>query len=123
MHLAPFTPTTRAIASDALNVLRAAGSTLKQEWADAPNWTRLYAKYSLRRPASYLACNPKHMRRALNRVGITSHAFAAYTGFGLREYQEKNPRVPCWAAIGIILEALEGGVIEHAPVIPLAFAA
>ena len=79
---------------------------LKQKWLDSPMWDRLYEATGLRKPAYWMPCTRKYMDRYLDRAGISHAQYRKITKFKTYEkYAEKNPTVPLWAFIGMMLEA------------------
>lgn len=84
--------------------------SMKMLWLDAAQWSELYRDVGVRQPPHSLPASPKYLRRYLRKIGLTVSQFLESTGTRtLAEFQEMNPRVPLFAAIGMTLECKSSG--------------
>jgi hypothetical protein len=89
---------------------------LKLTWLDSGLWLDLFREAGIRSPVRTLPCTPGDMRKWLRRIDVTAAQVCEYTGVrSLNEYQEKNPSLPLFAFLGIVLEAKREGMLSESP--------
>jgi hypothetical protein len=88
--------------------------SLKLTWLDAGLWLDLFREAGIRSPVRTLPCTPGDMRKWLRKIDVPAAQVCEYTGFrSLTEYQKKNPSLPLFAFLGIILEAKREGMLSE----------
>lgn len=80
-------------------------ATLRQDYADMPEWERLAREAGLRLPMSWQPVTSGGMKRWLSRLGIPSPAYLAWAGeCDLTEFARRNPTWSLRAWAGLVLE-------------------
>jgi hypothetical protein len=96
-------------------------SKLRRDFDDAVYWEEMasarteatVAKRKLRLPPWGEPVTPTVMRRWLNKLGVSVTAYYGWSGErSLEEFRERNPEWPARAWGGIVLEAVEAGILK-----------
>lgn len=99
---------------------RALWSTLnlRQTWADEALMRDHLRAAGIRVPSNQEPATVKRLRCLLRRAGLLEADVRDCVGTNLKGYLEKNPDLPLWAALALILEASGGytfGLKSHTP--------
>jgi hypothetical protein len=77
---------------------------LRQTWRDE-RWMRAHLVRAGIRVASNLEpATPKRVRQLCRRAGITEREIQDAVGLNSEQYLKRNPRLPVWAAVALIVE-------------------
>lgn len=103
----------RERARQALQAKRAEGAArYQQDFLDAPEWEQLARERGVRLPQWHQAPTAGALRRWLARVGVSATAYRDYSAeTNLSQFAANNPDWPLRAWVGLILEALDAGLL------------
>ncbi len=78
---------------------------LKLDYDEEGYWKELASKLGIRRFQWYVKADPKHMRKALKKVGRDAEWFKDITGFStFREHEKANPSMTANSFLGFMCE-------------------
>lgn len=102
------TPEDLALAREAFTKIKAEWATLdlRQEWADAAFMRKHLAAAGIRAPIKTEPATIGRIRTVLYRVGIRGEDIRKGVGCHLGVWLNHNQRLPLWAALALILEAI-----------------
>jgi hypothetical protein len=106
-NLIAMTPEVRAVAHAKRLALVAEWGKLglRQDFADEAPMRSYLRAAGVRIGSDLEPATPRRVALVLSRVGVTAPMIRQAVGAGITGYLEKNPRLPLWAAVALILEA------------------